>query len=90
MLAALRFLLQYLHFFNITPSCPDQVHYEYTDSKALLGRLASSIERFYPSPGACLASEFDIENAIIHSMKLIGLTFERKHVKGHQDKEQEL
>jgi hypothetical protein len=90
MLAALRFLLQYLHFFNITPACPGQVHFEYTDSKALLGHLASSIERFYPSPGACLASEFDIESAILHSIKLIGLTFERKHVKGHQDKEQEI
>jgi hypothetical protein len=36
MLAALRFLLHYITFWNVIPALPALVHLEYTDSKSLL------------------------------------------------------
>jgi hypothetical protein len=88
MLAALRFLIQYMIYYNFTPAKPDLENFQYTDSKSLLGRISTSLARFYPSPGACLASDFDLEIAIRNSIQQLDLTITRKHVKGHQDDEE--
>jgi hypothetical protein len=77
--------IQYMIFYNFTPANPDLEHFQYTDSKSLLGRISTSLARFYPSPRACLASEFDLEIAIRNSIQQLGLQITRKHVKGHQD-----
>jgi hypothetical protein len=85
MLAALRFLHHYLKFWNVIPVDPTVQHFEYTDSESLLKRLDSSIARFYPSPKACLASDFDLESAILASIAESPLSIRRRHVKSHQD-----
>jgi hypothetical protein len=76
MLAALRFLLNYLLFWQVTPCDPNKKDFEYTDSKSLQKRLDSSINRFYPSPKAYLASDFDLEAAILASIADSPLTIE--------------
>jgi hypothetical protein len=86
MLAALRFLLHYLSYWNVTPANPSLVHLEYTDSKSLLQRLASSKARFYASPKACLASEYDLESAITATLQALPITLHLDHIKAHQDK----
>jgi hypothetical protein len=88
MLAPLRFLLHYLSYFNVQPANPELVHKEFTDSKSLLDRLQSSRERFYASPKACLASDFDLEAAITQTITDLPLQLSQLHVKSHQDKEQ--
>jgi hypothetical protein len=85
MLAALRFLLHYITFWRVTLARPDQVHNEYTDSKSLIQRLHSSSDRFYHSPKACVASEYDIEVAILKTLATLPLVTHLHHVKGHQD-----
>jgi hypothetical protein len=85
MLAPLRFLLRYLSFFNVRLANPALVHREYTDSKSLLDRLQSSKERFFASPKACLASDFDLETAITHTITALPLRLSQLHVKSHQD-----
>jgi hypothetical protein len=87
MLAALRFLLQYIKFWQVVPAEPNKRHYEYTDSESLLKRLDSSLARFYQSPKACIASDYDLEAAILASISELPLTFVRRHVKSHQDDE---
>jgi hypothetical protein len=88
MLAALRFLLHYLAFWNVSLANPDTVHLEYTDSKSLMQCLASSASRFFPSPKACLASKYDLEAAIIATTKALPLILNLHHIKGHQDQKQ--
>jgi hypothetical protein len=88
MLAALRFLTQYLKYWRVTPTNPELIHNEYTDSKSLLQRLASSTTRFFPSPKACLASEFDLETAIQQTTAALPLKIELHHVRSHQDLQQ--
>jgi hypothetical protein len=88
MLAPLRFLLHYLSYFNVRPAHPALVHKDFTDSKSLLDRLQSSKERFYASPKACLASDFDLEAAITQTIVDLPLKLSQLHVKSHQDKEQ--
>jgi hypothetical protein len=85
MLAALRFLVHYRLFWNILHVKANLQTFEYTDSQSLLGRLSSSSERFYKSPGACLASEYDLEAAISSSTKDLDMRIQHRHVKGHQD-----
>jgi hypothetical protein len=88
MLAPLRFLLHYLSFFNVTLANPDLIHKEFTDSKSLLDRLQSSKDRFYASPKACLASDYDLEAAITQTIVDLPLHLSQLHVKSHQDKDQ--
>jgi hypothetical protein len=85
MLAALRFLVHYRLFWNILTVKANLQTSEYTDSQSLLGRLLSSSKRFYKSPGACLASEYDLEAAITSSTKDLDIRIQHRHVKGHQD-----
>jgi hypothetical protein len=88
MLAALRFLAQYMKQYNVIPACPEKQHKEYTDSESLLKRLRSSKSWFYPSPKACMASEFDLEITISNTLEELPLNIELHHVKSHQDKPQ--
>ena len=88
MLAALRFLLQYIRYYQVRIVDPAKQHFGYTDSESLLKRLTSSLNRYYPSPGACLNSEFDLETAILASIKELPITITRKHVAAHQDDKQ--
>jgi hypothetical protein len=74
-----------MRFWQVVPAEPNKAHYEYTDSESLLKRLDSSIARFYPSPKACLASDFDLEAAILASIAESPLKIIRRHVKSHQD-----
>jgi hypothetical protein len=88
MLAALRFLHHYVQFHAVSIALPDTEHLEYTDSKSLLNRLSSSMARFFPSPGACLKSEFDLEIAIRATITATPLTITRHHIAAHQDNKQ--
>jgi hypothetical protein len=88
MLAPLRFLIHYLSFFNVHLANPALIHKDFTDSKSLLDRLQSSKERFYASPKACLASDYDLEAAITQTILDLPLTLSQLHVKSHQDKDQ--
>jgi hypothetical protein len=88
MLAALRFLFQYITYFQVRIIDPSKEHFGYTDSQSLLTRLNSSLNRYYQSPGACLNSEFDLETAILATIKALPLTITRKHVAAHQDDKQ--
>jgi hypothetical protein len=88
MLAPLRFLFHYLFYFNVRPANPQLVHKEFSDSKSLLDRLQSSKERFYASPKACLASDFNLEAAITQTIRDNPLQLSQQHVKSHQDKDQ--
>jgi hypothetical protein len=90
MLAALRFLVHYRLFWNILTVPPTLKTIDYTDSQSLLGRLSSSLERFYPSPGACLASEYDLEAAISSSIVDLDQRILQRHVKGHQDDDDDI
>jgi hypothetical protein len=88
MLAALRFLIQYLRFWAVPIADTTTNHLDYTDSQSLLKRLASSQKRYYQSPGACLKSEFDLESAILAAFKELPLKITRHHVAAHQDDRQ--
>jgi hypothetical protein len=88
MLAALRFLLHYITFWHVNPALPTLIHNEYTDSKSLLQRLQSSSDRFYDSPKACIASDFDLEVAIVKTLDALPLVIKLHHVRSHQDKKQ--
>jgi hypothetical protein len=72
-------------FYNFTPANPDLEHFQYADRKSLLGSISTSLAHFYPSPGACMASEFDLEIAIRNLIQQLDLQITCKHVKGHQD-----
>jgi hypothetical protein len=80
MLMALRFLLRYLAFWQVTPANPSKVHLEYTDSKSLIQRLAITKARFFSSPRACLASEYDLEAAIIATTQALPLILSLHHI----------
>jgi hypothetical protein len=88
MLAALRFLLQYLRFWAVPIADTAKDHLDYTDSQSLLKRLSSSLKRYYDSPGTCLKSEFDLESAILAAFKELPLKITRHHVAAHQDDRQ--
>jgi hypothetical protein len=88
MLAALRFLLQYILYFQVKIAAPLTEHLEYTDSKSLLHRLTSSLARYFPFPGACLNSEFDLESAILATITELPITILCKQVQAHQDDKQ--
>ena len=88
MLAALRFLTHYLDFYLVRPAQPDLIHHEYTDSQSLLDRLHSSKTRFYDSPKACIASDFDLEAAITATISNLPLKLSQRHVNSHQDLEE--
>jgi hypothetical protein len=88
MLAALQFLHHYIRYSHATVANPALEHFEYTDSESLMKRLSYSMARYHPSPGACLKSEFDLEIAILATLKLLPLTIRRKHVNSHQDDKQ--
>jgi hypothetical protein len=72
-------------FLQLHTVAPDLEHFQYTDSKSLLGRISTSLAGFYPSHGACLELEFDLEITIRNSIEQLDLRITRKHVKGHQD-----
>jgi hypothetical protein len=88
MLAALRFLHNYLLFWAVPIADSSKDHLDYTDSQSLLKRLSSSTSRYYDSPGACLKSEFDLETAILATFKALPLKITRHHVLAHQDDKQ--
>jgi hypothetical protein len=73
MLAALRFLHNYLLFWAVPIADSSKDHLDYTDSQSLLKQLSSSTSRYYDSPGACLKSEFDLETAILATFKALPL-----------------
>ena len=88
LLAALRFLLHYITFWKVVQLSPALVHNEYTESKSLLQRLQSSKARFFDSPKACMASDFDMEIAIQNTLTALPIAIELHHVRSHQDRKQ--
>jgi hypothetical protein len=54
------------------------------DSKSLL-QFESPV---FPSPKACLASEFNLEATILATLQALSLVINLNHVKSHQDKKQ--
>jgi hypothetical protein len=57
----------------------------YCDSQLLLKRIARSRNRSWINPTECLASDYDLESAIIELLDKLQLTIQFIHVKSHQD-----
>jgi hypothetical protein len=60
----------------------------YTDGKSLLHRLQSSSDLSFESPKACIASEFDLEIAILKTTASLPLVIKLHHIQSNQDKKQ--
>jgi exonuclease III len=55
------------------------------DNQGLLKRIAQAVEWTYTTPNVTLRAEWDVESVILDMYRELGLHFNFKHVKSHQD-----
>ena len=88
MLAALRYLLHMCTFEKTWPQTNKTIH-TYSDNLGLIQRLGWHKKRITTTPKNVSAPDYDIEIAIINTMKQLAdkkIIINTMHVKGHQDK----
>jgi hypothetical protein len=57
----------------------------YCDSSSLIKRIDSHRNQSWTNPSKCLASDYDLESAIIEMIAILPITIRFSHVKSHQD-----
>jgi hypothetical protein len=55
------------------------------DNQGLLKRIAQAVEWTYTTPNVTLRAKWDVESIILDMYRELGLNFNLKHVKSHQD-----
>jgi hypothetical protein len=57
----------------------------YCDSQSLIDRIEKHRHQSWINPSNCLASDYDLESAIIEMLDILPITVRFTHVKSHQD-----
>jgi hypothetical protein len=82
-LAILRFVYNFHLYHHLDPIlCRNSF---YCDNKGLITRLDFAAAPLPPFPRNFLRSDMDLEMQILDTIRLLGISFNYTHVKGHQD-----
>jgi hypothetical protein len=82
MLSLIRF---FLHLFTFCGQYTFPRLYLSTDNEGLLTRIEDDLDKFYKTPNATLAPDWDLVEEIVNTIALLPRIPRFSHVKGHQD-----
>ncbi|KAL7565834.1 hypothetical protein ACA910_007394 [Epithemia clementina (nom. ined.)] len=83
LLSFLRFLIRTHEYTAVSLPLPVQL---YTDSKSAIDRLTEMQQWPYFYPNTTMAPDWDVLQAIVTSLHLVGPSLKLNHVRGHQDR----
>ena len=87
-LSALRFLLHYHRYYQVTLESSSKLHF--CDNKSLVLRSPDTYRSALPSSFDFLKADYDVQMQIMDTIREMDIVIPTSHVKGHQDSKKHL